>query len=84
MTFMETPARGPIRFRHQSRLVDRWLKQREEVFAWAEAPAFLGRFLAPLGFQLDRCFGATELRALAPRPPARLAEGEWIASARAL
>jgi methyltransferase (TIGR00027 family) len=81
LTFMETPAHGPIRFRQQSRLVDYWLRQREETFAWAEAPDSLGRFLAPLGFQLERCFGPDDLRALAPGFSSRLAEGEWIAEA---
>lgn len=44
-SFMEKPPDGRIRFRAQSRLIDRWLRRRHEPFLWAATHAEIRELL---------------------------------------
>ncbi len=61
-TFMEWQPDGRIRFRRQTRLVDWWLRQRGEPFAWGVERGHLAEFARP--WQVVRIFDEADLHAL--------------------
>jgi len=68
------------RFAGSSWLANWWLKRRGEPFRWATAPDAVKDFLAPVGFDVLRVYGAREIRAELPaRASGRsVAAGEFI------
>jgi methyltransferase (TIGR00027 family) len=61
-TFMERRHDGRVRFEGQTRLVDWWLRQRGEPFAWGVERDHLSKFARP--WQVVRIFDDADLRAL--------------------
>jgi methyltransferase (TIGR00027 family) len=61
-TFMERQHDGRIRFQRQTRLVDWWLRQRGEPFAWGADRSHMAEFARP--WQVVRIFDQADLRAL--------------------
>jgi methyltransferase (TIGR00027 family) len=61
-TFMERQHDGRIRFQRQTRLVDWWLRQRGEPFAWGVDRSHMAEFARP--WQVVRIFDQADLRAL--------------------
>ncbi|HYS53758.1 MAG TPA: SAM-dependent methyltransferase [Thermoanaerobaculia bacterium] len=68
------------RFAGSTWLAEWWLKRRGEPFRWAVTPGAVNAFLAPLGFQVLRVYGATEIRAELPAAVGQrpVAAGELI------
>ena len=61
-TFMERRHDGRVRFEGQTRLVDWWLRQHGEPFAWGIERDHLAKFARP--WQVIRIFDDADLRAL--------------------
>lgn len=61
-TFMEPQGQGRIAFRGQSRIVDLWLRWRDEPFRWGIRREELGSFLAEQGFDLEEMLDAEAFR----------------------
>ena len=61
-TFMETQKNGRIGFRRSSRLVDAWLRLRNESFKWGLSSEQAAGFLAERGFKLCEAVTAETLR----------------------
>jgi len=61
-TFMERQPDGRIRFQRQTRLVDWWLRQRRELFAWGIERGHMAEFVRP--WKVVRIFDEVDLRAL--------------------
>ena len=76
-TFMERDAKGRIRFRKQTALVDWWLRWRGESFRWGIETENVARFISPL--RVRRVYGDNDLRKLGPADGEKtLAAGELI------
>jgi len=81
-TFMETLSDGRVGFRNSSRLVDLWLRLRNESFKWGISREEVGSFLQARGFKLCEAVTAEDLRnrylSSARLKNLPLAEGECI------
>jgi methyltransferase (TIGR00027 family) len=76
-TFIEPRSDGRIRFDNQSRMVDWWLQQQGEPFAWGSSRQDLEEFSRP--WRPERIFDDHDLRELASLPAhIPLATGELI------
>jgi methyltransferase (TIGR00027 family) len=76
-TFMERDARGRIRFRNQTRLVDWWLRRGGEPFQWGAERAELTEFISP--WRLRGIYDDNDLRKMDPAHGKKtLAAGELI------
>jgi len=61
-TFMERDAKGRVRFRNQTRLVDWWLGRRGEPFLWGIETENLAEFISP--WRVVRVYDNHDLRKL--------------------
>jgi methyltransferase (TIGR00027 family) len=80
-TFMERDAKGRIRFRNQTRLVDWWLRRRGEAFQWGTEREEFTRFISP--WRLGGIYDDNDLRKIDPEHGKKtLAAGELICLAQ--
>lgn len=86
-TFMDEQRPGNFQFRNATRLVDLWLRLKQEKFVWGIGPDQLGAFLEERGHRLKSWVGEKEFRERLLTPENRhapLAIGEHVALAEVI